>query len=192
VTAFAAALARKIADEFETARIPYAIGGAIALGVWGFPRATNDVDVDVFVSTDGLDPVFDALERVGCTLDREESQKRAVERGDFRAHLEGIRIDVFVPSIPLYESAQKRRRVEPLEGRPAWFLSPEDLAVFKMLFFRTKDLLDVERLVAFMGGEFDRDYVARWLTDLVGEDDERLSRWAKLLSDVDCGPDVSD
>jgi hypothetical protein len=34
-------------------------------------------------------------------------------------------------------------------------LSPEDLAVFKLLFFRAKDLLDLERLVAFLGDAFD-------------------------------------
>jgi len=60
-----------------------------------------------------------------------------------------------------------------------------DLALFKMLFFGTKDVLDVERLVALVGGDFDRAYVRRWLVDLVGADDERVQRWDRLLSDVD-------
>ena len=89
------------------------------------------------------------------------------------------------PAIPLYASALARRREAPLDGRPAWFLSPEDLGTFKMLFFRTKDLLDVERLVAFAGKEFDRAYVRTWLVDLVGAGDERIARWDRLLADVD-------
>src|SRR5581483_7418408 len=45
--AFEAALA--IARALDTAGIPYALGGALAYGQYGIPRATNDVDVNVFV-----------------------------------------------------------------------------------------------------------------------------------------------
>jgi hypothetical protein len=185
MTPAAPALARQIADALEAAGVRYAIGGALALGVWGFPRATNDVDLDVFVPADAIEPVLDVLERAGCVLHRDEACADARERGDFRVRLCGMRIDVFVPSIPLYDSAEKRILPAPLEGRPAWFLSPEDLATFKLLFFRTKDILDVERLVAFGGSHFDRAYVRRWLIDLVGESDERIARWDRLLEDVD-------
>jgi hypothetical protein len=54
-----------------------------------------------------------------------------------------------------------------------------------MLFFRTKDVLDVERLVAFTGASFDRAYVRRWPVGLVGADDERAARGAPVLVDVD-------
>ena len=46
MTPSASEAARRIADALEAAGIPYGIGGALALGVWGFPRATKDVDVD--------------------------------------------------------------------------------------------------------------------------------------------------
>ena len=181
----AADLARRLADELEGAGISHAIGGALALGVWGFPRATNDVDLDVFVTTDHLDPVFDVLESTGCELDRKAALASAISRGEFRATLQGMRLEVFVPSIELYDSVEARIRQAPLRGRPAWFLSPEDLAIFKFLFFRTKDILDVERLVAFAPGVFDRSYVRSWLVDLVGDDDERVTRWDRLVQDVD-------
>lgn len=185
MTASAPALARRLADALESAGIPYAIGGALALGVWGFPRATNDVDLDVFVDADAIDGVLDALERTGCLVDRSKARASARDRGDFRVVLDGMRIDVFVPSIPLYSSAQQRIQKAPLEGRSAWFLSAEDLAIFKFLFFRTKDILDVERLVAFGRESFDREYVRRWLVDLVGDGDERVARWDRLVADVD-------
>ena len=53
----AADVARELADVLERRSLPYAIGGAIALGFYATPRATIDVDVNVFVS-----PVAD-LER---------------------------------------------------------------------------------------------------------------------------------
>ena len=64
------------------------------------------------------------------------------------------------------------------------FLSPEDLAVFKMLFFRTKDVLDVERLLGFLGSEFDTAYARVSLVEIVGEEDDRIARWDRLVSDV--------
>jgi hypothetical protein len=178
------ALARELADTFEARGIPYAVGGSIALAAWGYARATVDVDLDVFAEPDALEPVFEALEAVGCVLDRAAATARAHERGDFRTSLRGMRVDVFVPSIPLYESARRRVRREVLLGRPAWFLAPEDLAIFKMLFFRGKDVLDVERLLAVRGPAFERDYVRQWLVDLLGEEDERVAKWDAMCATI--------
>lgn len=185
----APAVARRLADALEDASIPYAVGGALALAVWGFPRATNDVDLDVFLPPEELDRVLDALEGAGCVVARAAALASARDRGDFRVWLEGMRVDVFVPSIELYDAAARRTQEAPLEGRPAKFLSAEDLAVFKLLFFRTKDILDVERLVAFGGRSFDRVYVRTWLVKLIGEEDERVVRWDRLVREVDALPE---
>lgn len=164
--------------------MPYALGGALALGVWGFPRATNDVDLDIFVAADDLAPVLQTLGERGYQLDADQALASARTRGDFNLRVDGMRVDVFIASIPFYDSVQRRIRQAPIEGRPAWFLSPEDLTVFKLLFFRAKDLLDVERLVAFLGERFDDAYVRRWLIDLVGSEDERVRRWDRLVAEV--------
>ncbi|MBL0216129.1 MAG: hypothetical protein IPQ07_19880 [Myxococcales bacterium] len=44
--------ARRLAAAFDADGLSYGIGGALALGVWGAPRATKDVDVSVFVESD--------------------------------------------------------------------------------------------------------------------------------------------
>ena len=173
----ASEVARRLADALDAAGIPHAIGGALALGVWGFPRATNGVDLDVFVPPNGVSAALATLASAGCVVDAAAAEASARARGDFKVGFEGMRVDVFVASIPFYDSVRARIRRGPLEGRPAWFLAPEDLCVFKLLFFRTKDRLDVERLVAFLADDFDRRYVRRWLVDLVGEEDERVGWW---------------
>lgn len=177
-------VARRLADALEAGGIPYAIGGALAMAVGGFARATVDVDLDVFSDHDALPTVFAVLDNAGCELDHKEALRSAEERGDFRAYLDGMRVDVFVPSIPFYASVQTRIVEAPLVGRPAWFLAAEDLAVFKLLFFRSKDLLDLERLVAARGSSFDDAYVRRWLVDIVGEEDARVARWDRLLREL--------
>jgi len=184
VTLSPSEMARTLADGLEAAAIPYAVGGALALGVWAFPRATLDVDLNVFVPIEDLPQVFDVLETAGCKVARERALTQAASDGYFEAYAGPMRIDVFVPSIPFYDNVRRRIRQATLEGRPAWYLSPEDLAVMKLLFFRPKDLLDLERLVA-LRADLDRRYVERAIESLLGAGDSRLREWNALLERVD-------
>jgi hypothetical protein len=54
--------------------------------------------------------------------------------------------------------------------------------VFKLLFFRSKDLADLERLVAVQGRDLDRGYVRRWMVDMMGEDDARVREWDRIVA----------
>jgi hypothetical protein len=173
-------VARRLADALERAGIRYAAGGAIAYGMHAPPRATNDVDLNVFVSPDELSRVFDALEGAGAEIDRTAAARSAKARGDFIVRVGGMRVDCFVPSIPLSDSAASRLRDGVLSGRPVSILSAEDLVLFKLLFHRAKDVSDVERLVRFQGKKLDRKYVRRWLVDMVGKKDERVETWDRL------------
>jgi hypothetical protein len=180
--ASAAELARSLADALESAQIPYALGGALAYGVWGVPRATQDVDLNVFVGALELARTFDCLRAAGCSVNDVEAQAAASERGEFQVWRKGMRVDVFVPSIPFYDSVKNRIRQVVFRGKPTWFLAPEDLAVFKMLFYRPKDLLDLERLLAIQGSKLDVAYVRTWLITIVGPQSERIGKWDELVS----------
>ncbi len=94
----------------------------------------------------------------------------------------GVRVDVFVPSEPFdfYESARERRRRVWFGDLQTWVLSAEDLAVFKMLFDRDKDLSDVRRMWAHGEAAFDADYVRHWLVRLVGTADHRIEAFERL------------
>jgi hypothetical protein len=110
-----------------------------------------------------------------------ESEARARRDGMFIGSWAGMRIDVFVPSIPFSDEARKTRvqLVDP-DGESVWFLSAEALAVFKLLFFRPRDLADLERLVAVQGPALDRGYVRAWMVDMMGPEDERVHAWDDL------------
>lgn len=54
---------RKVADRLKELRIPYAIGGGMALVVHGYDRTT--VDVDILVTPEGLGRVHQSLEGLG-------------------------------------------------------------------------------------------------------------------------------
>jgi len=185
----AAEVARAVADGLEKRNIPYAIGGAIALGFYAPPRATVDVDVNVFVSPEsgGLDDLLAALSEMGFEPDDEPKvvRRRAREDGQFRGTMRGLRVDVFVPAVPYYATLQDHRREVPLLGRPLWIVGPEDLAVLKLMFFRRKDLADVEAMLRDQGAAIDRAHIRRTLVGLAGETDERVRELDAIESEVD-------
>jgi hypothetical protein len=51
-----------------------------------------------------------------------------------------------------------------------------------MMFFRRKDLVDLERLANSAGETFDAAWVRRWLVETVGEDDPRIQGWDDLCT----------
>jgi hypothetical protein len=172
----------QLVDRLETSGFPYALGGAVAYSSWGEPRATRDVDLNLWVEPARLPEAFDVLASAGVTLDRPRALADAADRGLFVGWHGEYRIDVFVPSIPFYAEALSRRVRVRLAGRDTWVLSPEVLAVFKMLFFRAKDLRDLERLLAVQGTRFDRGFVRRSLVDMLGPDAEHVAAWDRLAA----------
>jgi hypothetical protein len=191
VSRTAAEIARALADVLERSRLPYAIGGAIALAFYAPPRATIDVDVNIFVSpVRELDTALAALHEAGFAPEKSADALAVQARaeGQFRGHIDGVRIDVFVPAIPFYARLEERRRQVPLLGRPLWILGVDDLVVLKLMFNRRKDLADVEAVMAEQGARLDRPYVRRTLTELVGPDDERLAVLNAIERDVDQRP----
>lgn len=171
--------AQGIADALEGAGMSYAIGGALALAIAGVPRGTADVDVNVFVPQARVHEVVAVLSRLGIEFTAAAEQAR--REGMFVGRWDGMRIDVFLPSIPFaFEAERGRVRVTDDSGWSGWFLSAEALAVFKLLFFRGKDLVDLERLVAIRP-ELDTAYVRRWIVDMMGDDDDRTRRWDEIV-----------
>lgn len=177
----AAEAARAIADALRGAGLPHAIGGALALGVAGVPRGTKDVDVNVFVEDDLVPRVIEVLRSVGIALDPDGALARGRRDGMFVGVWDGMRIDVFVPSIPFSREADRTAIEVTVDDWTGRFLSPESIAVFKLLFFRLKDRGDLERLVAVRGPDLDHAYVRRWMVEMMGEDDERVLAWDDIV-----------
>jgi hypothetical protein len=172
-----------IAHALEQAGVPYALGGALALGAHGVPRGTLDVDVNVFVAEPQLAGVLQRLRDLGVDLDLEAALLRAKRDGMCVGRWAGMRIDVFVPSIPFsHEAGRTRVQLEDPSGESVWFLSAEAITIFKLLFFRPKDLADLERLSAVQGPDLDRAYIRRWITEMMGEDDERVAAWDRIAA----------
>jgi hypothetical protein len=90
-------------------------------------------------------------------------------------------VRVFVPSIPFYADAERRRVRTTIVGRSTWVHSAEVLTVFKLLFFRPKDLLDIERMLQIQGTAFDRGFVRHALVDML-DGDPRIEKWDAICA----------
>jgi hypothetical protein len=175
-------VAGRLADRLDEDNLPYAIGGALALGVWGVPRMTSDVDIAVFAAEDELDRVFEAVERAGAMVDRNEARRAVTRAGFFVAQLGRTRLDVFMAHHPWHAEMHKRRvSLATPEGRARWFLSAEDTALAKLIYARPKDIEDLQRLFAVQAGRLDLEYLRRWLPLIVPVGDTRLSLFQDLV-----------
>jgi hypothetical protein len=186
VSADALALGLSVGAALERAGIPYALGGALALGVHGLVRATRDVDLNVFVTASSAHPVLQLLLREGLSLDLPTALREAETEGLAVAWQDETRVDLFFPSIDLSWEALRSRVKLPVGGTEAWFLSAELLSCFKLLFFRPKDLVDLETLVA-VNPDLDAARVRALMAETMGEDDVRVTTWDTLVRRVRAG-----
>jgi len=180
----AAIVAGQVARKLESLGQEYALGGAIALGYWGTPRGTVDVDLTIYLPPERPSQCASLLRDIGCTVSAAEATESLREHGFCRVTFSGTRLDVFLPIIPFYEAARTRRKRLELANQPIMVWDAESLVVFKMMFFRRKDLADVEQVLWTQGAQFDRLWVREQLADMYGVRDPRLSAWDDLVREV--------
>jgi hypothetical protein len=165
-----------IHDDLDAAAIPHAIGGAIALGYCTLePRGTRDVDVNVFVGPERARDVLAALPEgvrfSGVDLEHLERD------GQVRLRWGITPVDLFLSVLPFHDHVEAHIRPVPFEGRTIPVLDCTALAVFKAIFDRPRDWVDIEAMVE--ARSLDVDEANHWIRVMVG-DDERVQKLAAL------------
>ena len=159
-------------------RLPHAFGGAIALAYYATPRATIDIDVNVFVPASRAEEVLRMLQRLGASEIVPSERTRLEQDGQARIAWDATPIDLFFSYDAFHDSCLDRRRVHPFgEGDSIHVLSAEDLVVFKAIFDRGKDWRDIAELVYSQADQLDHAYVRSWLERILGRDDARYARF---------------
>jgi hypothetical protein len=171
-----------ISEALTAAKVPYAIGGAIALNFYTEPRATVDVDVNVFIGTSHWPTVKAALQEIGVDVAADE---HALTRdGQVRLWWDRNAVDLFFSYDPFHDDMEGATRRVPFGRARIRILGPEHLLICKALFDRPKDWLDIETMVAFVE-PLDLDAIRSWLTRMVDADDERLAKLGRITDRLD-------
>jgi hypothetical protein len=164
-----ASLIVAVHHQLDDATLPHAFGGALALAYVAVPRGTVDIDVNVFVGTEELVRVDDALEQLGYR--RSDPGTDTAGFGGIRLvhEVEPFPVDVFPSLDDRYSNVERRVAHHPFgpDGERLPFLSAEDLAVFKLSFGRPQDWVDLEA-IATNRPELDLAYVEEQLVALRG------------------------
>jgi hypothetical protein len=163
-------------DALRAAGLPHAIGGAIALGYCTLEaRGTQDVDVNVFVSPSRTREVLAALPD-GVRVTARDLQV-AERDGQVRLLWDATPIDVFFSVLPFHDEVERNIRHVSFGDRTIPVLDCTGLAVFKAMFARPRDWVDIEAMVE--ARSLDVDEAMRWVREMVG-DDPRVERLAEL------------
>lgn len=162
----------------------YAFGGALALGYWSEPRGTLNLDITLFALPPTVARCIEILTAAGCELDDSVPHRSLADFGYCGAFYGGSPVKVFLSQIPFYQTAKQRRREVPLADGTVQVWDPETLAVFKMMFFRRKDLADVEQLLRTQGDKLDAAWVGEQIETLFGRRDPRTTTWREIVAEV--------
>lgn len=164
--------------SLDRAKIPHAFGGALALAYHiEEPRATRDVDVNVFVPVDQVQTVFAALPEGVAHSPADE--RRVRHDGQVRLFWGETPVDLFFSTDRFHDVAGEHRVLVPLAGKRIPVLDATELTVFKAFFNRTKDWADIEEMAAC--GTLDATVAVEWLDSLLGPDDPRTARLRGIL-----------
>ncbi len=171
----------QVDDALTSAGVAHAFGGALALAYYAEPRATIDVDVNVFVAPRRAGRVFDAFAALGASVDRAELMALAARDGHVRVRWGRTPIDAFFSYDPFHTACRKRIRPVPFGDRTIPILAPEHLVVCKAVFDRRKDWLDIEQILFVTARDIDVDEARLWTGRIVGADDRRAKRLDRLI-----------
>lgn len=163
-------------DALRAAGLPHAIGGAIALGYCTLEaRGTQDVDVNVFVAPSRTREVLAALPD-GVRVSARDLEV-AERDGQVRLLWDTTPIDVFFSVLPFHDEVERNIRHVSFGDRTIPVLDCTGIAVFKAMFARPRDWVDIEAMVE--ARSLDVDEVMRWVREMAG-DDVRVEKLSEL------------
>ncbi|HEY5285569.1 MAG TPA: nucleotidyl transferase AbiEii/AbiGii toxin family protein [Solirubrobacteraceae bacterium] len=167
-----------IHEQLTRSKTPHAFGGALALAYYAEPRATIDVDLNLFVAPSSYLDIERELGGIGVG---DGVDLEVVERdGQCRLRWGNTPIDLFFAYDALHDAMRRSARSEPFGETKIPVLAPEHLLVCKAIFNRPKDWLDIEQMLVCVE-DLDLTEVRTWLDRIVGADDPRRERFDQMV-----------
>jgi len=162
----------------DGAGIPHAFGGALALAFCtAEPRGTRDIDVNAFLSPDDVDRLLAALP-AGVSATDADRRALAID-AQARLWWDDTPVDVFLSNHPFHDHAEADRRFVAFAGIERLpVLACQDLAVFKAVHARPKDVVDVATMVAI--GSVDLGALVRSVGALLDHADARAPFFTRV------------
>jgi len=165
-----AELLRYLVETLEALGIDYMIVGSQASIYYGEPRFTQDIDVVADLAATHIPRLLERFALPAFYLSEDAVRDALTHRGQFNIihPASGLKIDIILKKDMPYDRLQFDRRLrQPLiPGRDAYFARPEDVILYKMLYFREgrseRHLRDIAGMLAVSSSAIDAGYVDEW------------------------------
>lgn len=152
--------------RLETANIPSALIGGLAVSAWGNPRLTRDIDIKVLLRRDERKRLLDTLGDDYRSLQANPDNALRHNGIVFVLSPEGKRIDIALTDTSFDEELIARAQlVEVLPKLKVRVCSAEDLIVLKIIAIRPQDQQDVATIIQRQGNNLDDAYILKWLKE---------------------------
>ena len=172
---------RIVALDRSLAKLPHAFGGALALAYYAEPRATIDIDLNLFVGVERFPDVAARLIELGADAGDPALAELVHRDGQARVLWDATPIDLFFAYDKFHDAAGAGRREVPFADTTIPILAAEHLLVCKAVFNRAKDWVDIDAMIA-ADTSVDVAEVLRWVGRIAGDDDPRYERIAAVLT----------
>ena len=128
-------------------KVEFLIVGAYAMAMYGYPRATGDIDIWIMVSPENSKKIFNALKVFGAPL-AEVNEDTFTQKGIvFQIGVAPRRIDIITEIDGVdYKTAMANKEILNFSGLDLPVISKKDLILNKRSTGRDKDRLDADTL----------------------------------------------
>ncbi len=127
--------------------VAYLLIGGYAVGYYGYPRATADMDVWIAISPENAQKTFKALERFGMRTPEMRPELFEEKGKIIRMGVPPMRLEIQtdISGVDFEDCFNRRNRVD-IAGLQVNLISLDDLKINKKASGRYKDLEDLEHL----------------------------------------------
>jgi len=162
----------KLVSFLNKEKFEYIIIGGMAVSVLGEPRVTVDIDVDILLDKDDISKFLEKTKKAGFNVNKQRSIERAAKTSIFQIDYEDYHVDFIIATIDLEKEAFRRKKAITVHGVKAFFPTPEDLILLKIVPGRQRDLIDAENVVIRNREKLDIKYLTDWAQKLSDEAQE--------------------
>jgi hypothetical protein len=177
-----------LADAYKTivkflndGEFNYIVIGGVASSTLGEARVTADVDIDIVLKKNDVPDFLDKAKKAGFKVSIKDCLKSVQQTGVFQISFGDYHIDFIIASTDFEMQACERRKEIPLYGIKAFFPTPEDLILLKIIPGRDKDLLDAKNIVLRHKNKLDIKYLKNWTSKLCDEA-QNMRMWNILIN----------
>lgn len=160
-------LFKKVISRLKKESISYMLTGGLAVSIWGRPRSTLDIDIVIDLKEKDKDKLIKIFKK-DFYIDK-EAVDLALSKSfffniiDFKSN---VKVDFYLLKQNEYEKIRfKRRRKRKILGMTIDIISPEDLILIKLRWYKESDssrhLEDAESILKIQK-KLDLVYLKKW------------------------------